>query len=170
MTITASSEGAEQNPGPHVIARLVKFANVFGIGLITYFLVGLISALAEWGVFAASLAAMSPLLAACTGFAVATGVNWFLSRRFAFKSRRGYFHELALVVLSSAAVFVWNLLVFLGLYYLLAVPLMIAKMAGTLVGFFANYVLRQFWVFSKTPRHRPMSVILQEWTDENRKS
>ena len=149
-----------------MIARLVKFADMFGMGFFAYFLVGLICALVEWSVFAASLPLMSPLLAACTGFIIATIPGWLLSRRFAFTTRRGYFLEYALIVLSSGAGFVFNLLVFLGLVYAFGAPLMIAKIAGTAVAFICNYAVRQFWVFSRTPRHQPMSATFQRWKNK----
>lgn len=87
---------------------------------------------------------MSPIPAACAGFLVATILNFVLSRRFAVVSRLGWFNELALVMIASAAVFVWNLAVFYLLYEFLSVPIMIAKMIGTLVGFVLNYTARQF--------------------------
>jgi putative flippase GtrA len=116
---------------------------------------------AEWSVFAACLQTMSPLFAACAGFLLATFVNFFLSRTFVFKSRLGYVNEFAAVGLASGGVFLLNLTVFYGLYALLAVPVMIAKVMGTLVGFVGNYAVRQFWIFSGLPRHAPVLELLR---------
>ena len=142
---------------------LLKFANVFGVGLISYFAVALASALTEWTVFAAFLRIASPLLAACGGFLIATLVNSFLSRKLVFKSRFGYLKELAAVTLASSGVFVINLSIFYSLYALLSVPVMIAKVIGTVVGFAGNYTARQFWIFSRVPRHVSVLELLRQW-------
>jgi putative flippase GtrA len=135
--------------------------NTYGVGFVVYFAIGLASAIVEWTVFGATLAILPPILAACAGFVVATFANFLLSRRFAFVSRLGWYSELGFVMLASGAVFVWNLAVFYVLYRYFAVPLMIAKMTGTLFGFLLNYATRQFWICSRRSRFPATSAILQ---------
>jgi hypothetical protein len=80
----------------------------------------------------------------------------------------GWFNELALVMIASAAVFVWNLAVFYLLYQFLSVPIMIAKMIGTLVGFVLNYTARQFWIFSRLSRYASTSTMFDKRTAQDR--
>ena len=150
-----------------MIARLVKFADTFGTGFVASFLIGLICALVEWSVFALSVLWLSPLLAAFNGFLAGIIPAWFLSRRYAFITSRGYLLEFALMLLSAGLAFIFNLLVFLSLVYAFRTPLMIAKIAGTGVGFICNYAGRQFWVFSRTPRHQPISATVQRWKNRD---
>ena len=146
---------------------LLKFSNIYGVGLVVYFGIGLLSALTEWGLFATALLMMPPVPAACAGFLVATNVNFLLSRRLAFTSRLGWFKELSLVMVVSAAVFAWNLALFYFLYKALAVPIMTAKMIGTLVGFVLNYSARQFWIFSRASRYAPALVMFEKGAHED---
>jgi len=139
---------------------LARFANAYGTGLIAYLAVAFVSAATEWGTFAAAATAMPPIQAALVGFVIATGVNFVLSRNFVFRSRSWWVSELALLFLSSAAVFVGNLAVFYVLYEFFDVHLMIAKILGTMAGFVFNFAARQFWVFSPRPRYAPMSEVL----------
>jgi putative flippase GtrA len=129
--------------------KLVRFANAYGTGLMAYMAVAGISAMTEWGTFALS------------GFVSATGMNFVLSRAFVFRSRSPWRNELALLALSSAAVFVWNLAVFYILYEFFGVHIMIAKVIGTMAGFLLNFAARQFWIFSPDPRYAPLSKGLE---------
>jgi putative flippase GtrA len=138
--------------------KLANFAKVYGTGLFAYLAVACLSAATEWGSFAAGLLLVPPIAAALFGFAVATSVNFVLSRFLVFRSRSSWFSELARLFLVSAAVFVWNLLVFYVLYRFADFSLMAAKIIGTIAGFALNFAARQFWVFSVQPRHAPMSV------------
>ncbi len=140
---------------------LVRFANAYGAGLMAYMAVAFISAATEWGTFAVAATAMPPIAAALSGFATATGINFVLSRAFVFRSRSPWGSELALLALSSAAVFVWNLAVFYVLYEFFGVHLMIAKILGTMAGFLFNFAARQFWIFSPHPRYAPLSEGLE---------
>lgn len=137
--------------------KLVRFANAYGTGLIAYMAVAGISAVTEWGTFAIAATAVPPIAAALSGFVAATAINFVLSRAFVFRSRSPWRSELALLVLSSAAVFVWNLAVFYVLYEFFGVHLMIAKIIGTMAGFLLNFAVRQFWIFSPDPRYAPLS-------------
>ena len=141
--------------------KLVRFANAYGTGLIAYMAVAGISAMTEWGTFAVAATAMPPIAAALSGFVAATGLNFVLSRAFVFRSRSAWTSELALLALSSTAVFVWNLAVFYVLYEFFGVHLMIAKILGTMAGFLFNFAARQFWIFSPQPRYAPLSNSLE---------
>jgi len=137
--------------------KLVGFANTYSTGFFAYLAVACLSVATEWGTFALAVTMLSPIEAALAGFITATGVNFVLSRAYVFQSRAPWHSELALVTLASALVFVGNLLVFYVLYDSLGVDLMLAKMAGTGVGFVLNYAARQFLIFSPKPRYAPMS-------------
>ena len=137
--------------------KLANFANVYSTGLFAYLAVACLSAAAEWGSFAVGLLVAPPIAAALFGFVVATGLNFFLSRLFVFRSRSPWLSEATRLFLVSAAVFVWNLLVFYALYRFAHAPLMAAKVIGTMAGFALNFGARQFWIFSLQPRYAPMS-------------
>ena len=137
--------------------KMVRFANCYGTGLMAYMVVAGISAMTEWGTFAITAVVMPPIAAALSGFISATGMNFVLSRAFVFRSRSSWRNELALLALSSAAVFVWNLAVFYILYEFFGVHIMIAKVIGTMAGFLLNFAARQFWIFSPDPRYAPLS-------------
>lgn len=141
--------------------KLARFANTYGAGLIAYMAVAGISAATEWGTFAVAATAMPPIAAALSGFVTATGINFVLSRAFVFRSRSPWRSELALLALSSSAVFVWNLAVFYVLYEFFGVHMMIAKVIGTMAGFLLNFTARQFWIFSPHPRYAPLSKGLE---------
>jgi len=137
--------------------KLADFANLYCTGVLAYLAVACLSAAAEWGSFAMAVLAVSPIAAALIGFAVATSVNFVLSRCFVFRSHSWWASELGRLFLASAAVFVWNLLIFYALYEFAGVDLMAAKVTGTIAGFALNFGARQFWVFSAQPRYAPMS-------------
>jgi putative flippase GtrA len=137
--------------------KAANLANVYGTALFAYLAVACLSAATEWGSFAVGLWIVPPIAAALLGFAVATSVNFVLSRCFVFRSQSWWVSELVRLFLVSAAVFVWNLLVFYVLYKFAHVALMTAKVTGTIAGFALNFGARQFWVFSVQPRYAPMS-------------
>jgi SAM-dependent methyltransferase len=95
-------------------------------------------------------------------FCVATTANFVLSRRLAFKSNRSYGQEFVLVFLLSAVAFLFNLGAFALLFKLFGVPPMTSKIVGTGAGFVANYVFRQFVIFSREPRFATISAMLSK--------
>ena len=146
--------------------KLVGFANTYSTGFFAYLAVGCLSVATEWGTFAIAATVVPPIEAALLGFVTATGVNFVLSRTYVFRSRSSWSSELVLVALASAGVFVWNLAVFYVLYDRLGVHMMIAKMAGSGVGFLLNFVARQFLIFSPKPRFAPVSARLATPADK----
>ena len=137
--------------------KLADFANVYSAGLLAYLAVACLSAATEWGSFAAAVLIVPPIAAALVGFVVATSVNFVLSRWLVFRSQSWWVRELGRLFIVSAAVFAWNLLIFYVLYEFADVPLMTAKIIGTIAGFGLNFSARQFWVFSVRPRYAPIS-------------
>ena len=137
--------------------KMADFANVYSAGLLAYLAVACLSAATEWGSFAAAVSIVPPIAAAFVGFVVATSVNFVLSRWLVFRSQSWWVRELGRLFLVSAAVFAWNLLIFYVLYEFADVPLMAAKIIGTIAGFGLNFTARQFWVFSVRPRYAPIS-------------
>jgi hypothetical protein len=84
-----------------------------------------------------------------------------LSRWAAFLSVRRLRAEVMLVIVVSAITFAWNFLCFAALYRYAGVNVLAAKVSGTFVGFGFNYFVRQFFIFSPIPLHKPVSVVLQ---------
>jgi putative flippase GtrA/SAM-dependent methyltransferase len=125
-----------------------------------YFIVAGASALIEWTTFYLLYALLGAFAAAIAAFCVATAVNYVLSRRLAFKSTRYGAQEFAFFFVLSAFAFLFNFGAFTFLFVLVDVDPMIAKIVGTCVGFAANYVFRQFVIFSREPRFAPISTLL----------
>jgi putative flippase GtrA len=130
--------------------------------MVVYFIVAGASALIEWTTFFLLYASLSPFTAAIAAFFVATTVNFVLSRRLAFKSNRSGGQEFVLLFVLSAVAFLVNLGAFTLLFALVGIHPMIAKIVGTCAGFAANYVFRQFVIFSREPRFAAISALLNK--------
>lgn len=123
---------------------------------LSYFGVGGVSALVEWGVFSLLeyLLNMPYLVAAIFAFIVSTTTNWYLGRIFIFKvssytDKRT--KELFLVFLVSAIGLGFNLLL---MYLFVDVIGMntnllktIAKVLATGIVFIWNYLSRKLWIY-----------------------
>jgi len=140
---------------PHLI--LVDLADRYGMSFIAYAGVSLASAVTEWIGFVVALRFVAPALAALIGFAIATLVNFALSRQFVFRSQRPVLHEFALLVGVSSGAFIVNFVVFYALFAFEGMHVLAAKVAGTVAGFWVNYLFRQFHIFSKASRFGRMS-------------
>jgi putative flippase GtrA len=138
----------------------LKYADLYTPGFLAYAATAAVCASVEWSVFATSLLFTSPLFAAFNGFFLATALNFVLSRRFVFISERPLVEELALVTGVSGLAFIANLAAFFVLKDMLLIGLMPAKVAGTFVGFAANYVTRQFYVYSRKSRFMAISITI----------
>lgn len=139
----------------------LMLADRYGVGFLVYCGVAAVSALSEWATFLVILAKVGPNTAAILAFFVATSINLLLSRSFAFRSVRRLRTEVMLVIGMSAVAFTSNFLCFVALYRYAGVSLLGAKVSGTFVGFGFNYLVRQFFIFSSTPLHKPVSVVLR---------
>jgi putative flippase GtrA len=137
---------------------ILPLANRYGIGFIFYCGIAIVSALSEWLSFSLALLKVGPNAAAILAFFVATLVNLLLSRR-TFRSMRGLWSEVVLVMVMSGIAFVFNFSCFVALYYYASINVLAAKISGTFVGFGFNYVARQFFIFSPIPVHSPLSVV-----------
>jgi len=113
------------------------------------------AALAEWSSFAWCVYSMGMqyVLASILAFIVGTSVNAILSRYLAFNSRgRTGTQEIIFIYLTSAVAFFLNVAAMICIVELLHLNIMLGKIAGTIMAFFANYLLRQFFIFSAEPR------------------
>lgn len=124
---------------------------------ISYFFVGGISALVEWGTFSLfNMMRIHYLLATVLSFCFSTTTNWFLGRKMTFKdsayeSKR--MKELLLVFFASAIGLVFNL----GLMYLFVNILgmntdllkLIAKVMATGIVFVWNFLSRKYAIYKK---------------------
>src|SRR5947209_463421 len=124
-------------------ANIRRLFDRYALGAGVYFIVAGASALIEWATFLFLFASLSAFTAAIVAFCVATGVNFVLSRRLAFKSIRPGGQEFVLLFVLSAVAFLFNLGTFTLLFALVRVEPMTAKIVGTCAGFAANYVFRQ---------------------------
>ena len=136
-------------------------ADKYGLGLLAYGAVSGISALSEWGSFFLVLPVLGLIGAAALSFLVATTVNFFLCRKLAFRSDRPAHSEFVLVMVMSMIAFAANFLCFYGLYWSLTASMPLAKVAGTFAGFGFNYLVRQFFIFSRIPFYELLSVFLR---------
>ena len=123
---------------------------------LSYFGVGGVSALVEWGAFSLLeyVFNLPYLLATALAFIVSTTVNWFLGRTFTFKgssyqNRRA--KELFLVFLVSAVGLGFNLLLMFVLVSLLGMNTNLlktaAKILATGIVFFWNFLSRKLWIY-----------------------
>lgn len=142
-------------------ALLPGMLNTYGIGLFAYFGVAIVSALMEWASFIAALEFFSPVPAAIAGFLLATIVNFVLSRRYVFRSKRSLSAEFILVIGMSTVAFTANIFLFYVLYAFFSINLIVAKIMGTCFGFAFNYAFRQFFIFSRLSRFTSVSEILR---------
>ena len=133
-------------------------ADKYGLGFLAYGAVSGVSALSEWGSFFLLLPVLGLIGAAALSFLVATTINFLLCRRLAFRSVRPAHSEFRLVMTMSAIAFAANFLCFFGLYWSLTASMPVAKVAGTFAGFGFNYLVRQFFIFSRMPFYEPLSV------------
>lgn len=125
--------------------------------LAVYVLIGGASALVEWTLFYAllALAGLHYVTAAVGGFALATLVNYLVSRRYGFLRRGGGTgREIVAIYLVSLLALAVNLGAMIALVEMTSLHVFLAKVLGTGWGFLCNFAGRQFWVFDSTPRWR----------------
>lgn len=123
---------------------------------LSYFGVGGVSALVEWGVFSflEYCFDMPYLLATVLAFIVSTTTNWFLGRTFTFKESsydNQRTKELFLVFLVSAIGLGFNLLLMFIFVRLLGMNTNLlktaAKIMATGIVFVWNFVSRKIWIY-----------------------
>ncbi len=117
-----------------------------------YFVVGGISALVDWALFALFLYVFEfrYLLSGTISFVFATAVNYVLSIRYVFKKRRRSTHaEVTLVYIASAVGISINLLVLGGLIEYVGLHAMVSKLAGTASALGWNFGARYYWIFDR---------------------
>ena len=125
-------------------------ASDFGRAAKRYLVVGGVSALADWSVFAVMLYGLELhyIAAGTISFILATGLNYYLSVRFVFGAgSRGPRQEMVLVYLVSTVGIVINLSVLtIGIDVLELHPL-VSKFFATGVAVFWNFLARYFYIF-----------------------
>lgn len=124
---------------------------------LSYFLVGGIAAIVEWGCFAlfANLLNINYIAATCLAFVFSTSVNWLLGRFWTFRDSKTYKGKRAKEMFLVFAVSAAGLLLNMGLMYLLVSVLgldtamlkVIDKMAATGIVFFWNFFIRKFVIY-----------------------
>ena len=124
----------------------------FGRAALKYLLVGGVSALLEWALFALGLYGFGfhYLLSGTISFVLATAANYFLSIRFVFGTgRRSRRQRIILLYAVSSAGIVINLGFLTIGVDLLEIHPMLAKVFATGLVFGWNFALRYFLVFQK---------------------
>ena len=123
----------------------------------SYFGVGGVSALVEWGVFSILeyLFSVPYLLATILAFIVSTTTNWYLGRRFTFrdsKYQKKKTKEVLLIFLVSGIGLLFNLLL---MYFFVDVVGMntnimktLAKILATGIVFVWNFLSRKLWIYA----------------------
>ena len=117
-----------------------------------YFLVGGISAILEWGLFAIFLYGLDKhyLVSGTFSFLFATAANYFLSIRFVFGTgRRARNQRIFFLYLVSAIGIVFNLGVLTIGIGLLGMHEMVSKFIATGATFGWNFAARYYFVFRK---------------------
>lgn len=125
-------------------------ASDFGRAAKRYLVVGGVSALADWSVFAVMLYGLELhyIAAGTISFILATGLNYYLSVRFVFGAgSRGPRQAMVLVYMVSTVGIAINLGVLtVGIDVLELHPL-VAKFFATGVAVFWNFLARYFYIF-----------------------
>ena len=117
-----------------------------------YFLVGGVSAIMEWSIFAFFLYGMDQhyLMSGALSFLLATAANYFLSVRFVFGTgRRARNQRIFLLYLVSAIGINFNLSVLAIGIDLVSMHEMAAKILATAAVFGWNFAARYYFVFQK---------------------
>lgn len=124
----------------------------FAIAAQRYFLVGGVSAIMEWSIFAFSLYGMDQhyLISGALSFLLATAANYFLSVRFVFGTgRHARNQRIFLLYLVSAIGIIFNLIVLAIGIDLVGMNEMAAKILATAAVFGWNFAARYYFVFQK---------------------
>jgi putative flippase GtrA len=125
-------------------------ASDFGRAAKRYLVVGGVSALADWSVFAVMLYGLELhyIAAGTISFILATGLNYYLSVRFVFGAgSRGPRQAMVLVYMVSTVGIAINLgILTVGIDVLELHPL-VAKFFATGVAVFWNFLARYFYIF-----------------------
>ncbi len=141
----------ESNHLRTIALRKLRESNL-AIAARRYFLVGGISAVLEWAIFAFFLYVIDHhyLISGVFSFLLATAANYFLSVRFVFGTgRRARTQRIFLLYLVSAIGIVFNLGVLIIGIDLIGMHEMAAKIVATCSVFGWNFAARYFFVFQK---------------------
>lgn len=119
--------------------------------LIHYLCVGGVSALVEWGTFSVILSVnINYLIAVFISFIFATGVNYWLCKRFIFfHSQHVIYMEATLIYLVSAIGLILNILLMWLMVDIKDMHPIVSKVPATGTVFIWNFISRKFWVFGK---------------------
>lgn len=132
------------------ISLTTFLASDFGRAAKRYLVVGGVSALADWTIFATMLYGLELhyIPAGTISFILATGLNYYLSVRFVFGAgSRGPRQAMALVYVVSTVGIVINLGVLtIGIDVLELHPL-VSKLFATGVAVFWNFLARYYYIF-----------------------
>jgi len=120
----------------------------------SYFCVGGVAALVEWGCFFLLCNLLHIWYAAATviSFLISTLVNYLLGRRWTFKIQSGgkkTLHEALAVYAVSAVGLLFNLILMYFFVDLLNLSAMLSKIGATGIVFIWNFLSRKFFIYKK---------------------
>ncbi len=117
----------------------------------TFFGVGLVSLVADYGVFAlaSEVFGVNPVIGALVGYLVGGLVNYLLNRAHTFATERDHvqaglrFAGVMAVGFSLTGLFMWVFAEQIG------IPFLIARVATTGIVFFWNFAAHKLWTFGE---------------------
>ncbi len=116
--------------------------------IISYFFVGGIAALVEWGVFALFNLFANYLIATIIAFIVATTVNYYLGKKWTFKSfQKGKRDVIAVFIVSGIGLLLNMLFMYVQVDIIHFPYQMIAKIISTGLVFIWNYLSRRLFIY-----------------------
>ena len=119
--------------------------------LTRYFIVGSLSFLCDFLFFALFLTYLNfhYLLAAVLSFILATSLNFYLSKNFAFKGMQKFSTHgtLVLIFLASGISLLVNIGALFAYFELLSINIFISKFLAAATGFVFNYLSRKYIIF-----------------------
>lgn len=123
----------------------------------SYFLVGGVSAIIEWILFAvfSNVVGINYILATCLAFVFSTTANWYLGKIWTFKENKKYEDEKTKEVVLVFAVSGIGLLMNMGLMFVFvdilglgtSVLKTLSKVAATGIVFIWNFFIRKFFIY-----------------------
>lgn len=93
------------------------------------------------------------VVAAAAAFIISSTVNYFLSKKIFISKKEHKNRELIYVYFVSFLAFCVDLLTMMFFIEIMQMVPILSKVLGTGVGFFINYGMRQFFIFSKEVKY-----------------
>ena len=117
---------------------------------ISYFFVGGLAAIVEWGSFALFNLFTSYMVATVIAFIIATCANYFLGKKMTFKNYKQNKKDIVSVFIVSGIGLLLNVLFMHIMIEMIKIPYeMLCKIIATGLVFFWNYVSRRIFIYKE---------------------